>query len=1019
MRWTCRYSATASAHKNNRSVLMVQKIAGFIAVLSCLALAGPNAAATVSIDMDATTFGASEIDASYVSAAADDQFDILVVTDGVSNLDTYTLRVVFDRTKVEFMAANLDYDLTIQNILKTNGGTVIGLSPTIRPGAGTTIDTLEAWYTLQGDDKAVAPDGFGLLATIRFKSLLGAGDSHDIRPVFADFVDSELQRDYLSAFADGTISFVPSYTLNVTSNGNGTTTPSGGVSVSHGTPQSISAAPDAGYHFVNWTVTSGAAAIDDPNSANTAVSLTSGNAEVQANFALNSYVLTVNSDGNGTTAPDGDVSVSHGIAQPVSATPGTGNHFVNWTVTNGTASIDNAGSAATQVTLVSGDATVRANFAINTYTITPVAGTGGTISPTTVQTVNHGSSVSFTIDADDASGYEIDDILVNGASVGAVAGQDQYVYAFTNVTTDQTISAVFRLKTYTLSVTADGNGTTTPASPASATHGIAQVITATPSIGYTFSHWTVESGSAVFDDANAASTSVTLTNGDATILAHFTNATYTLTLTTDGNGSVVPASPTTVTHGVPAAIEASPNSGYYFDQWTIVTGSAAIEDRYATATNATLTGSATIRADFVAAGGIDLTITGGSGNEAVFLYASSGWYGRNVATGSGVISGLKPGRYLLAVIESGKRTEFTSVSVGAGAETVESVDLRPTVQNVFAAPSVITSGGSPIVTGDANTTVRDDFDGDGDLDLLIAHADGTFDYYENTGSDLVFSIGPQSGGSDLAVAGGIACVRTADWNGDNQLDLLVLDAVSDLVLYQNNSTVGAMNYAAGTVLHNGSPDGAVGFDVGMLNGDEYPDFVFGYANGEIMAAMSGATFAWSAPVWDAIANVTLTDNSSIDAGDDAFPALIDVSGDGAADLVVGVSGGGARLYRNRGSNQFQARGDLCFNGQSLNLIGSAAISKLYGAKGDFGSVVLSDNNGSLYSAAVLLAGDFDSDDAVNVTDLAIFGDAWGLDEDAVDWRLDCNLDLSPNASNKQIIDVLDLAIFGDCWLNQK
>ena len=72
----------------------------------------------------------------------------------------------------------------------------------------------------------------------------------------------------------------------------------------------------------------------------------------------------------------------------------------------------------------------------NTYTITASAGPHGSINPSGNVTVNQGSDISFTITPD--AGYQIDDVLVDGSSVGAVSS-----YTFTNVTEDHTISATF------------------------------------------------------------------------------------------------------------------------------------------------------------------------------------------------------------------------------------------------------------------------------------------------------------------------------------------------------------------------------------------------------------------------------------------------------------------------------------------------------------------------------------------------------------------------------------------------
>jgi hypothetical protein len=81
-----------------------------------------------------------------------------------------------------------------------------------------------------------------------------------------------------------------------------------------------------------------------------------------------------------------------------------------------------------------------------TYTIVPSAGAHGSISPATAQTVASGANVTFTIAAD--AGYHIADVVVNGASVGAVGS-----YTFTNVTANGTISATFAGETQKSSVT--------------------------------------------------------------------------------------------------------------------------------------------------------------------------------------------------------------------------------------------------------------------------------------------------------------------------------------------------------------------------------------------------------------------------------------------------------------------------------------------------------------------------------------------------------------------------------------
>ena len=73
------------------------------------------------------------------------------------------------------------------------------------------------------------------------------------------------------------------------------------------------------------------------------------------------------------------------------------------------------------------------------YTIKSTAGTGGSISPSGSVSVDDGGDKTYTITAND--GYEIQDVLVDGVSVGAVG-----TYTFENVKKAHTIAASFAEK---------------------------------------------------------------------------------------------------------------------------------------------------------------------------------------------------------------------------------------------------------------------------------------------------------------------------------------------------------------------------------------------------------------------------------------------------------------------------------------------------------------------------------------------------------------------------------------------
>ena len=112
-----------------------------------------------------------------------------------------------------------------------------------------------------------------------------------------------------------------------------------------------------------------------------------------------------------------------------------------------------------------------------THTITPDAGPGGSITPSTAVEVTEGLDQNFAIAAD--ANYHIADVLVDGFSVGAVTS-----YTFSNVTAGHTISASFALTTHTITASAGPGGSITPLGAVSVNDGSSQAFTIAPQGGY-------------------------------------------------------------------------------------------------------------------------------------------------------------------------------------------------------------------------------------------------------------------------------------------------------------------------------------------------------------------------------------------------------------------------------------------------------------------------------------------------------------------------------------------------------
>ncbi|MGD9175509.1 MAG: hypothetical protein PVF29_15210, partial [Desulfobacterales bacterium] len=126
-----------------------------------------------------------------------------------------------------------------------------------------------------------------------------------------------------------------------------------------------------------------------------------------------------------------------------------------------------------------GDYTLYVDFdAVTAHTITAANGAGGNISPIGSVSVPHNGSQAFTITPDAC--YSVQDVLVDGVSVGAVTS-----YVFNNVTSDRTISVHFAaFAAYTITANAGPNGSIGPAGAVSVGCGADQSFSITPDTGY-------------------------------------------------------------------------------------------------------------------------------------------------------------------------------------------------------------------------------------------------------------------------------------------------------------------------------------------------------------------------------------------------------------------------------------------------------------------------------------------------------------------------------------------------------
>ena len=229
------------------------------------------------------------------------------------------------------------------------------------------------------------------------------------------------------------------------------------------------------------------------------------------------------------------------------------------------------------------------------YTITASADTGGSITPSGAVSVTSGGSQKFAIAA--ASGYQIADVVVDGASKGAVASYD-----FTNVTANHTIAASFKTTTstttsYTITASADTGGSITPSGAVSVTSGGSQKFAIAAASGYQIADVVVDGAS----KGAVASYDFTNVTANHTIAASFktttssTTTSYTITASAGANGSISPSGAVTVTERGKKTFKITPASGYRVADVLVDGRSVGAVTKY---TFSNVTGDHTITAGF-------------------------------------------------------------------------------------------------------------------------------------------------------------------------------------------------------------------------------------------------------------------------------------------------------------------------------------------------------------------------------------------------------------------------------------
>ena len=230
--------------------------------------------------------------------------------------------------------------------------------------------------------------------------------------------------------ATGGSSPAKTYNIITTAGLGGSVTPAGTNNIAEGADIVISITPQTGYATSSLIVDGQSVAVVSTYR----FSAVSKDHTIHANFLpiQSSCTITSSTTGGGTISPSGSVSISYGGTQTFTMTPSSGYHISDVRV--------DATSVGTPETYtfsqVTSGHTITASFVQNYYTITSLAGSGGSINPTGLISLPGGSGQTYAISPN--QGYQIQDVIVDGRSVGPVTQ-----YQFNQITGSHTITASF------------------------------------------------------------------------------------------------------------------------------------------------------------------------------------------------------------------------------------------------------------------------------------------------------------------------------------------------------------------------------------------------------------------------------------------------------------------------------------------------------------------------------------------------------------------------------------------------
>lgn len=389
-----------------------------------------------------------------------------------------------------------------------------------------------------------------------------------------------------------------------------------------------------------------------------------------------SYRISATAGEDGSISPSGITKVPAGTSQTFTIEPDYDAIITDVIIDN--VSIGTPGSYT--FNNVTENHTISAFFRRNHYNITASAGANGTIFPSGTSSVAYNDDITYSINP--APGYHIDNVLVDGVSVGAVAS-----YTFNDIEDDHSIEVVFS-NVYRVTITANSGGSVSPIGVQTLTTHSDLYITVKAETGYIIEQIIID-GAIQTPAADQMIYSLTNVIENHTVDVVFARKTFTISVSPGGSGgTITPSGIITVNYGEDLTVHFNPLDGFktlpLFVDGVSVPPAESYTFTHITQNHTLSTSFSAYGKKYVANGGNDAN-DGSEENPLATIDRAL-----EVCHNFGDEIHVGPGSFLnsvvisspVTIIGSGRGTILSYIYVASSHVTIRDLDMQPTINDV-------------------------------------------------------------------------------------------------------------------------------------------------------------------------------------------------------------------------------------------------------------------------------------------------------------------------------------------------